>query len=121
MRGYDLSATEVPAGGAVDATVHFSAAKRISPGWRLFFHLEGPAGYRNLDHVPVEGLMPVERWRPGQELRDRLRIPVPTGTPAGTYTLYVGAYHGGQRLPVTPPALADGNNRLRLLSFTVSR
>ncbi|HMF43949.1 MAG TPA: sulfatase-like hydrolase/transferase [Polyangia bacterium] len=121
VRGYDLSTLNVPAGGALDVTVHFAAATRIAPGWRLFFHLEGPAGYRNLDHVPVEGLMPVERWRPGQELRDRLHVPVPPGTPAGTYTLYIGAYHGGQRLPVTPPALADGNNRLRLLSFTVSR
>jgi len=121
VRGYDISAAEVAAGGAVDVTVHFAVAKRIGAGWRLFFHLEGPGGYRNLDHVPIEGLMPIERWRPGQELRDRLLIPMPPGAPAGIYTLYVGAYHGGQRLAVTPPAVADGQNRLRLLSFTVTR
>ena len=104
-----------------DVTYHFGVGKRLGPGWRLFFHLEGPAGYRNLDHVPVEGLMPLERWRPGQELRDRQVIPIPPGTPAGTYTLYLGAYRGAERLPVTPVALNDGANRLRLFSFVVSR
>jgi choline-sulfatase len=121
VRGYDMSGTTIAAGGALDVAYHFALGKRLGPGWRLFFHLEGPAGYRNLDHVPVEGLMPLERWRPGQVVRDRQRIPVPAGTPAGTYTLYVGAYRGAERLPVSPPALNDGNNRLRLLSFTVSR
>ena len=105
----------------MDVTVHFGATRAAPPGWRLFFHLEGPAGFRNLDHVPVEGLMPLERWHPGQALRDRQRVPIPAGTPPGTYTLYVGAYRGPDRLPVTPASLADGNNRLRLLSFTVTR
>ncbi len=95
-------------------------ASRSPAGWRLFFHLEGPVGYRNLDHVPVDGLMPLERWRPGQTLRDRQRIPIPAGTPGGTYTLYLGAYRGAERLPVTPASLNDGKDRLRLLSFTVT-
>ena len=64
--------------------------------------------------------MPLERWRPGQSLRDRQRIPIPAGTPGGTYTLYLGAYRGPERLPVTPAALNDGKDRLRLLSFTVT-
>jgi arylsulfatase A-like enzyme len=121
VRGYDLSAAEVAAGGAVDVTTHFAAARPLPAGLRLFFHLDGPAGYRNLDHIPVEGLMPLERWRPGQELRDRQRIAIPPGTPPGAYTLYIGAYRGGQRLPVTPPALGDSGNRMRLLSFTVTK
>ena len=101
-------------------TYHFAAGKPLPAGWRLFFHLEGPVGYRNLDHVPVDGLMPLERWRPGQTLRDRQRIPIPAGTPRGTYTLYLGAYRGAERLPVTPASLNDGKDRLRLFSFTVT-
>jgi lipoteichoic acid synthase len=120
VRGYDVVTTQVPAGGTLDVTYHFTVGKPLAPGWRLFFHLEGPAGFRNLDHVPVDGLMPIDRWRPGQVLRDRQRIPMPPGTPAGTYTLYLGAFRGAERLPVTPAALNDGNNRLRLLSFVVS-
>jgi choline-sulfatase len=120
IRGYDASATTVTAGGVLEITTHFAAGAPLPAGWRLFFHLEGPSGYRNLDHLPVEGLMPLESWRRGQVIRDRLRIPVPPGTAPGTYTLYVGAYRAAQRLPVTPPSLADGHDRLRLLSFTVT-
>ena len=120
VRGYDTSAETVPAGGTLEVTYHFVAGKPLPTGWRLFFHLEGPVGYRNLDHVPVDGLMPLERWRPGQALRDRQRIPIPPGTQAGTYTLYVGAYRGPERLPVIPASLSDGKSRLRLLSFTVT-
>ena len=120
VRGYDLSGNAVAAGGTLEVTTHFGVGKPLPAGWRLFFHLQGPAGYRNLDHVPVEGLMPLERWRTGQVIRDRQRIPIPPGSPPGTYTLYVGAYLGAQRLPVTPPSLSDGNNRLRLLSFSVT-
>jgi len=121
VRGYDASATDVAAGGAVDVTVHFEVVKRIVPGWRLFFHLEGPGGFRNLDHVPVEGMMPPERWRPGQTVRDTQRIAIPAGSAAGTYTLYVGLYRGAERMPVTPPAQSDKVNRLRVLSFSVTR
>ena len=109
----------VPAGGEVDVTYYFAVKKRIADRWRLFFHLEGPAGYRNVDHVPVEGMMPLERWRPGQVIRDRQRIPIPFGSPPGTYTIYVGAFRGADRLRVTPAALSDGKDRLRVGTFVV--
>ncbi len=120
VRGYDLSATEVRAGTTVEVTTTFSVKRRPDAGWRLFFHLDGPTGTRNLDHVPVEGFMPLERWRPGQQIRDRLQITVPPGTPPGLYSLYLGAVRRGERMPVTPVALTDGKDRLRVLSFKVS-
>jgi choline-sulfatase len=120
VRGYDLSAAEMRPGESVEAVAHFAVKQRLQKGWRLFFHLEGPSGgSRNLDHVPVDGLMPLERWRPGQQLRDRFRIALPVGTPPGVYTLYLGAFRAGERLPVSPPALADGRDRLRLFQVTV--
>jgi arylsulfatase A-like enzyme len=120
VRGYDLSATEARPGDTLEVVAHFAVQQRLGKGWRMFFHLDGPfGGSRNLDHEPVEGLMPLERWRPGQQIRDRFKIPLPPGTPPGLYTLYLGAYHAAERLPVTPPALADARNRLRLLQFTV--
>jgi arylsulfatase A-like enzyme len=122
VRGYDLAAPDPidgRAGAVVDATITFAVKQRLPAGWRLFFHLEGPGGFRNLDHVPVEGLMPVERWRPGQQIRDRQRIAMPAGTPAGSYTLYVGAFKGAERMPVTPAAASDGKNRLRVLTLVV--
>jgi arylsulfatase A-like enzyme len=119
VRGYDVNATTVAAGTTLDVRYHFAAGKPLAPGWRLFVHLEGPNGYRNLDHVPVDGLMPLERWRTGQIVRDRQRIPIPPSTPSGTYTVYIGAFRGAERLPVTPASLSDGNDRLRLFSFVV--
>jgi arylsulfatase A-like enzyme len=122
IRGYDLSAPDVAAGDAIDVTTHFVANRRIEPGWRLFFHMEGPGGMRNLDHVAVDGLMPLDRWRPGQRIADRQRVAIPAGTPRGVYTIYVGAYNSrlaGARMKVTPAALGDGRDRLRLLQFTV--
>jgi arylsulfatase A-like enzyme len=119
VRGSDLSAAEVRGGGAVEVTTYFAVRRRLEPGWRLFFHLEGPGGARNLDHVPVGGLMPLERWRAGQQIRDRQRIDVPAGTPPGIYTLTLGAFRRGERMRATPAALTDGQNGVRLVSFTV--
>jgi choline-sulfatase len=117
--GTDLAPSVVAPGGEVTVTYYFSSKKRVAKPWRLFFHLEGPGGYRNLDHVPVEGLMPIERWRPGQRIRDTQRIGLPVGSPRGNYTVYVGGFRGPLRLPVTPKALTDGADRLRVGTFVV--
>ena len=81
----------------------------------------GPGGFRNLDHVPVEGLLPTEKWRPGQRIRDRQRIAIPPDMAPGLYTVFAGGDRAGSaaRLPVTPRALTDGQDRLRLGTFTV--
>jgi hypothetical protein len=120
--GADVTPAEVSAGGEVTVTTYFQSLKRLGDRWRLFFHLEGPGGpasFRNLDHVPVEGLLPVERWRPGQRIRDRHRVAITPGMPPGVYTLWVGAFRAGQRLPITPRELTDGHDRLRLGTFVV--
>jgi hypothetical protein len=66
--------------------------------------------------------MPLERWRPGQQIRDQQRIVFPPSAPAGVYTLYVGAYRrNSERMPAAPAALSDGRDRLRLLTITVAR
>jgi choline-sulfatase len=119
VRGYDVAPEVVPTGGEVRVTYHFAVKKRLGPEWRLFFHLEGPGGFRNMDHVPLEGLMPLSRWRSGQTIRDTWRIPIPPGGPRGTYTLYIGAFRAAQHLPVTPKTLADAAGRLRLGTFVV--
>lgn len=117
--GYDIEPAQLSVGQDVTVAYYFESKKRLGDRWRLFFHLEGPAGYRNADHVPVEGLMPVERWHPGQRIRDQQRIAIPPGSPPGPYTLYVGAFRGNDRLPVTPVSLTDGKSRLRLGTFVV--
>jgi hypothetical protein len=98
--------------------VYFESLAPVPQGWRPFFHLDGPGGsFRNLDHVPVDGAYPVERWRPGQHIRDHQRI-VFAGPP-GVYTVYVGLFKGSARLPVTPPEANDGKDRLRVTTIRV--
>jgi hypothetical protein len=117
--GYDLSAPVVARGGEVEIVYHFEALTRVPDGWRPFFHLDGPGGFRNLDHVPLQGAYPVERWRPGQRIRDREHISFPLTTPPGTYTLSLGFFRRNQRMPVTPPQASDGTDRLRVATIQV--
>jgi arylsulfatase A-like enzyme len=117
--GYDLSPPTVRRGESTELVTHFELASGLDPGWRLFFHLDGPGGFRNLDHVPVEGAYPLERWRPGQHIRDRLRITFTPAMAPGTYTLYLGLFKGGQRQPITPASASDGRDRLRLATIVV--
>jgi len=90
VRGYDLAADRIRPGGAVQAAVYLAPRRRVPRAWRLRYRADGPAGWhRSLDQVPVGGLMPLGRWRPGQQLRDRVSIPIPPAAPAGTYTVRV--------------------------------
>ena len=118
--GYDLAPTSLATGAEVKVTYYFESKKRLADGWRMFFHLDGPGGsFRNLDHIPVDGLLPVESWHPGQRIRDQQVFLMPMGSTPGAYTLYLGAFKGGGRLKVTPPALTDGHDRLKLGTFVV--
>lgn len=120
VTGYDLSAPRVARGGDVELTVYFESLAPVPAGWRPFFHLDGPGGsFRNLDHVPVDGTYPIERWRPGQHIRDHQRIGFGAHTPPGLYTVFVGLFKKSARIPVTPPEANDGKDRLRVTTIQV--
>jgi hypothetical protein len=61
----------------------------------------------------------MERWRPGQHIRDHQRIVFPPYTPPGPYTVYVGLFKKSARMPVTPPTAHDGKDRLRVTTIRV--
>jgi hypothetical protein len=109
----------VSRGSELEIVYHFEVLERIPAGWHPFFHLEGPGGFRNLDHVPLQGVYPVERWRPGQRIRDRQHIVVPATMAPGTYTISLGFFKSNQRMPVTPPQASDGTDRLRVATIVV--
>ncbi len=117
--GYDLSSDRVSPGSEATLHVYFESLRPVARGWRPFFHMDGPTGFRNLDHVPVEGAYPMERWRPGQHIRDKQTIRFPATAARGEYTLYFGLWKGSNRMPVTPAEAHDGKNRLRLATIRV--
>jgi hypothetical protein len=95
VRGYDLAAERVRPGGAVDAALYLAPRGRLPKGERLRYEVNGPNGWhRALETVPVGGLMPLARWRPGQQIRDHVSVPIPPSAPAGTYALGVQLVDG---------------------------
>jgi hypothetical protein len=76
--------------------------------WSVFTHLVDQEGrlIAQSDKVPYDGLYPPDRWWPGQVVDDDYSIDIPTGTPPGIYSLYVGMYDHltGERLPLFTPA-----------------
>jgi choline-sulfatase len=117
--GYDLASASVARGSEVEIVYHFEVLTPMPEGWRLFVHLDGPAGFRNLDHVPLDGLYPLDRWRPGQRIRDRQHIVFPSTQPPGTYTISLGFFRRNERMPVTPAQASDGANRLKVATIQV--
>jgi hypothetical protein len=119
LYGYRLASPVVAPGGSIDVTYVWRAVRPLAGGWRPFVHIEGPGGvWINADHVPVQGLWPVDRWRAGQFVRDHQIIPVPA-TVRGELTLWVGMFAGGRRLPVTGSAPTDGSQRIRMATVRV--
>jgi choline-sulfatase len=120
--GNDPQVVRIARGGEVEVTTYFEVLKQL-PGWRAFTHLDGPRGAFIMDHTPVGGAGPVERWRPGQKIRDRFTVRFTAQNPPGAHTLYVGFWKppssANQRLPVTPREAQDGSDRLRVVGFTV--
>ncbi|HVY38244.1 MAG TPA: sulfatase, partial [Polyangia bacterium] len=83
VRGYDLTADVVQPGGTIDAAIYWAPSRRLPARTRLVYRLTGTGWQRELPHVPVAGLMPLGHWRAGQQLRDRVSIPVPAGAVPG--------------------------------------
>ncbi|HVR62196.1 MAG TPA: hypothetical protein VMU50_09880, partial [Polyangia bacterium] len=92
--------------------------KGHSPGsYKIFAHFDGPAAPRLLgDHDPLNKAFPTNYWLPGEYVRDHFDVDVPLmTTPAGTYTVYMGFWPGGEgkRLKITKGP-NDGADRVRL-------
>ena len=118
--GYTASPLRVHPGEAVHVQLQLECLAPVPSGWRAFFHLRSlgtPGFFRNLDHVPVEGTMPFERWRPGFRFVDRFEVVLPEGAPPGRYGLFFGMFRGTERMPVTPAAASDGAGAVRILEL----
>jgi hypothetical protein len=109
LLGYDTA----PARGAdaLDVTLYWFALRDVAANYKVFVHLLGKDGAVIAQHDgdPVGGYTPTSRWRSGELIADRHRIPLPSGLASGEYGLKAGMYQPEplHNLPVEPPS-ADG-------------
>jgi hypothetical protein len=114
--GADFPA-EVRRPGKIPLDLIFRVKARPPGTYKVFVHFDGPAAPRVIgDHDPVNHTFGTSFWLPGEYIRDHYETDVPLmTTPAGTYTVYVGFWPGGEgkRLKVTAGP-SDGADRVRL-------
>jgi hypothetical protein len=103
--------------GKIPLDLIFRIKKAPPAGYKIFIHYDGPAAPRVIgDHDPLNKAFPTAFWLPGEYIRDHYDTDVPLmTTPAGTYTVFVGFWPGGEgkRLKVTQ-GTNDGADRVRL-------
>ena len=109
--------TSVRRPGTIPLSLFFRVNKKPPAGFRIFVHFDIPGEPRVIgDHAPLNGAFATEYWLPGEYIRDTYDVEVPLmTTPAGTYTLYIGFWPGGEgkRLKITA-GTNDGGDRTRL-------
>jgi len=109
LLGYDAAPTR--GADALDVTLYWFALRDVAANYKTFVHLLGPDGgvIAQHDGDPGGGFTPTSRWRSGELIADRHRVPTPAGLPAGEYGLKAGMYQPEplRNLPVEP-ATADG-------------
>ncbi len=108
--GYDLDsrgAQFVPLGGTFKVTFVFRVLRDPGRNWQLFVHTDGPGPRMNGDHEAVGGRYPTRYWRAGDFIRDQITVSIPSTYRAGTYTVYMGFFDGGDRMRL------DGGNHDR--------
>ena len=83
--GMDLSADKVRAGETMTVTYYWECLKEVPGEWKVFVHLELPAGKRMiLDHHPMGELYPIRIWKKGDIVKDVQRFAVAADTKSGT-------------------------------------
>ena len=103
--------------GKIPLDLIFRVKAKVPGSYKIFLHFDGPAAPRVIgDHDPAEPSVRTNYWLPDEYIRDHYDTDVPLmTTPAGTYTVYMGFWPGGEgkRLKVTQ-GNHDGADRIRL-------
>jgi hypothetical protein len=109
LLGYDVA--RAPSEDTLDVTLYWFALRDIGTDFKVFVHLLDQGGQTVAQHDgdPVGGFTPTTRWRSGELIADRHRLPLPSGLPDGTYELKAGMYQfQPMRNLLIEPATSDG-------------
>jgi hypothetical protein len=93
LEGYRHAANARP-GETLRLALYWQATRQLPLDYVVYVHLldaqGGKAAQRDLQ--PLNGSLPTSRWQAGQLIRDDQDLPIPPGTPPGSYRLVVGMY-----------------------------
>jgi hypothetical protein len=137
--GLRLDSPAIRRGGKVQIETFFKVLDKVPQSYRIFLHvdrvgassrLHGDHWIRNLvketeDQTSCVGCYATTHWIKGDVVVDSYELPVPIGSPSGTYDIWMGFYvpGGDRRLAVKDfdkeKIRHDGQNRVRLGSITV--
>lgn len=118
IRGADLPTAALSPGARLTAKLYFGVTAPVADDWQVFVHVDADEGSHRMngDHWPVRGNYRTTLWQRGEFVVDGFDVVVPTSAPSGTYTVWVGLYHGDDRLPFSggDRSATDGDNRVKV-------
>ena len=92
LLGVDIDKTAVKPGDSIKVTYYIEALAEPMGDNKPFVHFQGRRNDRrawmNLDHHPVENLMPLRKLKKGQIVKDVQRFTVRSDFPAGVAKIY---------------------------------
>ena len=100
LNGYRIASRTLRPGDTLDLTLVWTAAHGpTADHWKVFTHLldSGSVVVAQRDAEPQDNLKPTTSWQRGETIQDNYGISIPTGLPAGSYTLEIGMYDGATR------------------------
>jgi hypothetical protein len=115
--GADVAPSPAEPGKDVHITHYWKIKAPVNDGWRLFTHIGGPnkQGFINVDHGPVNGKYPVNRWKAGDIIRDQHSFRLPPSWAFSSFNVFVGLWRGHERMAIKSGPVDDG----RVLAATV--
>ena len=121
--GFETRPESVAPGAELVVNVHWQAASAMPEDYTGFVHLVAPDGRLAAqdDHELGRGFYRTLFWQPGEVIRERYTLLVPGDSPAGQYTLWVGAYSfpSLKRLPVRSASTSTRDDIVALGSVQV--
>jgi hypothetical protein len=96
----------------------------IEPDRTVFVHVRNAAGQivAQADGDPIGGMAPLGAGSPGDVVRERRPLILPSNLPAGSYDIYIGLYERGtlERIAPAQSSLPATDGALRVGSFDTS-
>jgi hypothetical protein len=110
LRGYAWLKQEGMPGEVLPLTLYWETSTPLNKRYKVFVHLlddqEKIWGQR--DSEPAGGAMPTVDWKPGQEIEDKIGMPIQADAMPGSYQVEIGMYEFPS---MERPAIVDADGR----------